>query len=164
MSEMIVFTGKTYDSLEQMPPIQRKAHEVIQGIFADLDTNEVSDFIERSTVVQVESSRPQIIFHGQRYESVDGLPPEAQVRYRMAMERLGLRAVGAATPEEEGESKLDWLNASTREENPAASSTRVNYSKNIEPEGISWRNVVISMVLIGLVFLGTVTLWFYLAQ
>jgi hypothetical protein len=44
MSEKIVFNEETYDSLEQMPPDQRKAYEAIKGMFADLDTNRVSDF------------------------------------------------------------------------------------------------------------------------
>jgi len=184
MNQKIVFNGNTYDSLDQMPPMERQAYEALMGAFADKDGNGTPDLLEGGTIMNVQSSQSRIFFEGKLYKSVEELPPEAQTRYRATMgrldadgngipdlveERLGMRAIaGSDTGSEHSGSLPDWLKPSETEGSNqvfnSSSSPAIHSSQNIKPEGINWRTAITSALLIGLVCLGAVTLWFYLAQ
>ena len=42
----IMFNGKTYNSLEEMPANERMAYEQMQKIFVDANGNGIPDFLE----------------------------------------------------------------------------------------------------------------------
>ena len=42
----IIFNGKTYNSLEEMPANERQAFEQMQQIFVDANGNGIPDFME----------------------------------------------------------------------------------------------------------------------
>ena len=88
MNEKIVFNGKTYASLDEMPPKERKAYEAITSAFADRDANGVPDLFEGATKMSAGSAPAKIIYEGKMYESLDELPPEARLKYQAAMAKL----------------------------------------------------------------------------
>ena len=64
MSQRIVFNGKTYDSLDEMPPKERKAYEAISAVFADKDANGVPDhsLLEQILKLAIAVTRRQVVF------------------------------------------------------------------------------------------------------
>ena len=49
----ILFNGKTYNSLEEMPAKERQAYEQIRKIFVDANGNGIPDFLEGDIVKNV---------------------------------------------------------------------------------------------------------------
>lgn len=177
MNQKITFNGKTYGSLDEMPPGERKAYEAINAAFADPDPNGVPDLFEGATRIHAGSAPAKIIYEGRMYESLDELPPEARLKYQAAMAKLD--ADGNGIPDfVEGIFGMqagakpgplpDWLAAGLQQKGQAFPSSppspAINSAPNIEPEGINWRAVIISLVLVAVLLLGAVTLWVYLAQ
>src|SRR4051794_22561631 len=84
----ITFNGKTYNSLDEMPPDVRAQYATISGILADKYQNGVPDIMENimsaSTVMQTST----IIYDGKTYNNVNDLPPEARSKYEAAMGKL----------------------------------------------------------------------------
>jgi hypothetical protein len=88
MNNPITFNGKTYNSLDEMPPDVRAQYSAISGIFADKNQNGVPDIMENlmstSTVIQTGT----IIYDGKTYNNINDLPPEARAKYEAAMGKL----------------------------------------------------------------------------
>lgn len=84
----ITFNGKTYNSLDEMPPEVRAQYQTLSGILADKNQNGVPDIMENlmgsSTVIQTGT----IIYDGKTYTSINDLPPEARAKYEAAMGKL----------------------------------------------------------------------------
>lgn len=95
MSVQINFNGKTYNSLDEMPPEARQAYEQAMALLADQDGNGLPDFVEGLLKGQgadalkplnvLSAAHTQIVFNGQTYSSVDQMPPEARQAYEKAM-------------------------------------------------------------------------------
>lgn len=96
---MIVINGKSYESLDEMPPDIRQLYEQTMGILSDKNRNGLPDFLEGktdATAVQLETGElefqaSQFVFDGKVYTSMDELPGEAQQKYHQAMSKLGLK-------------------------------------------------------------------------
>lgn len=97
MTPKIIFNGKEYTRIEDMPPEVRQAYEQAMGLLADKNQNGIPDIMEgmmggapsvsQSTLNL--TSPGQIIFNGQTYSNPDQLPPEARQKYEQAMKKLG---------------------------------------------------------------------------
>jgi hypothetical protein len=93
----IVVNGKSYSSVEEMPPEIRKVYQATMGILADGDKNGIPDILEGSSGANINirnisaqtGSATIIDSDGKMYTDVSNLPPEAQEKYRRAMEKLG---------------------------------------------------------------------------
>ena len=91
MQNKIIFNGKEYNSLEEMPPDARRAYEDAMGqinnVFADADRDGIPDILENipTSGVQVFATS-KIFFNGQEYNSVDDMPLEARQKYQQAFE------------------------------------------------------------------------------
>ena len=73
----IIFNGKSYNSLEEMPENERKAYEQMMDIFADKNGNGIPDFMEGDMVQKVlAANSTSINISGQTYHNLDELPPE----------------------------------------------------------------------------------------
>lgn len=157
-----------------MPPGERKAYEAINAAFADPDPNGVPDLFEGATRIHAGSAPAKIIYEGRMYESLDELPPEARLKYQAAMAKLD--ADGNGIPDfVEGIFGMQPRTGSTVEDLKArlginsdtvfpTPSPSLSTARNIEPEGINWKVVIISLIVIGILTLAAVTLWVYLAQ
>ena len=79
----IVFNGREYDGVEQMPPEIRAQYLQVINALGDADGNGIPDILERggSSSVAVKES---IVFNGREYQNRDELPREV----REALERM----------------------------------------------------------------------------
>ncbi len=81
--------GKTYNSIDDMPPDVRAQYESMSNLLGDKNQDGVPDLLgnmlkANATVMQTST----IIFDGKAYNSVDELPAEARAKYEQAMGKL----------------------------------------------------------------------------
>lgn len=104
--KIIVIDGKTYKSLEEMPPDVRQRYEAAMrslgdaninripdafenmNILADNDKDGVPDIVENLVAGQSAVNSMKIIVDGKEFHSLEGLPPEVRARYEEAMGKL----------------------------------------------------------------------------
>jgi hypothetical protein len=85
----IIFNGKTYNSIEEMPPEARLAYEQVAHIMVDKDGNGIPDFLEGDLVKNIMSVvSGSINFNGQTYNNVNELPPDVQAKVQGAFQKL----------------------------------------------------------------------------
>ena len=89
MSNTFVINGKTYHSLEEMPPDVRAQWDAMQDVFADKNQNGMPDImdtlnIQGATMIQSNT----IVYDGKVYRSLDELPPEGRALYEGALGKL----------------------------------------------------------------------------
>jgi hypothetical protein len=102
----IVIDGKTYTSVEEMPPdIRQKYEQAMRSlgdadndqipdvfetmdIFADQDKDNIPDVLENLTASHATVSTMKIIVDGKEFDGIENLPPEARAKYEQAMGKL----------------------------------------------------------------------------
>jgi hypothetical protein len=96
----IQFNGKTYNSLEEMPAIERQAFEQLSAIFVDKNGNGIPDFMEgdlaQNILAAVASS---VHIDGRNDQELSGIPPELRDKVQVAIRKLselGLVAEGVS--------------------------------------------------------------------
>ena len=103
---IIVIDGKTFKSVEEMPPDIRQKYEQAIRSLGDMNNNRVLDAIENSNILadqnkngvpdvvenlvarQAVVDSMKIIIDGKEFTSLEGLPPEARAKYEAAMRKL----------------------------------------------------------------------------
>src|SRR6266498_3909586 len=83
------FNGKTYNSLDDMPPDVRAQYEAVSNVFADKNQNGVPDIMENlmgAGAIRMQTNT--IIYDGKTYTNVNDLPPEVRAKYEAAMGKL----------------------------------------------------------------------------
>ena len=109
--KVIVIDGRTYNSVNDMPPEVRRKYEqamrLLQeandnrvpdafesvasdpmSILADKNKDGVPDVLENLTTGQTILQSMKIIVDGKEYDGLESLPPEARARYKEAMGKL----------------------------------------------------------------------------
>jgi hypothetical protein len=104
--KVIVIDGKTYNSVDKMPPEIRQKYEQAMrslgdanknqipdafetmNIFADKDRDGVPDVLENINAGQAVVNSMKIIVDGKEVDGLENLPPEARARYEEAMSKL----------------------------------------------------------------------------
>ncbi len=104
--KIIVIDGKTYNSVEEMPPDIRQKYEQAMdslgdangnqipdafekmNILADKDKNGMPDLVENLVAGQALVNSMKIIVDGKEFNGIENLPPEARARYEAAMGQL----------------------------------------------------------------------------
>ena len=109
--KIIVIDGKTYHSVEDMPPdIRQKYEQAIRSlvgttdnripdafetvssetvnILADKDKNGVPDVLENIATGHAAVNSRKIVIDGKEFDGLENLPPEARARYEEAMGKL----------------------------------------------------------------------------
>src|SRR6266487_2825571 len=109
--KLIVIDGKTYHSVDEMPPdVRQKYEQAIRSlgdandnhipdafepvppetvnILADKDKNGIPDVLEYLTAGHAVVNRMKIIIDGKEFNGIENLPPEARARYEEAMGKL----------------------------------------------------------------------------
>jgi hypothetical protein len=105
MGIQIHFNGKTYNSIEEMPPEARQAYEQALALLADQNANGLPDFVDGLMQGQspeevlkplntLSSTFTQVVYNGQTYASPEAMPPEARRAYEQAMGALDQNANG----------------------------------------------------------------------
>lgn len=86
METKIIFNGKTYTNVEDMPEEIRQAYHQALAQFADADKNGVPDIMERGAtgnVIAIQQS--SITFNGREYKSTGEMPAIVRRLFEMAM-------------------------------------------------------------------------------
>lgn len=89
MSQSFTINGKTYKSVEEMPPEVRAQFESVANLLGDKNQNCVPDMMEnvmRAGTMVMQTGK--IFFEGKQYDSAEELPPEARNKYEQAMSKL----------------------------------------------------------------------------
>jgi hypothetical protein len=104
--KVIVIDGKTYHSVDEMPPDIRQKYEQAMrslgdengnlipdafenmNILADKDKNGIPDVLENIVAGQATVNSMKIIVDGNEFNGIENLPPEARARYEEAMGKL----------------------------------------------------------------------------
>ena len=109
--KVIVIDGRTYNSVNDMPPDIRQKYEQAMrslqdakdnrvpgtfesvasdpmSILADKNKDGVPDVLENLTTGQMIGQSMKIIMDGKEYDGLESLPPEARARYEEAMGKL----------------------------------------------------------------------------
>jgi len=86
METRIIFNGKTYSKVEDMPEEVRQAYQQALAYLADADKNGIPDVLERGgtgNVIAIQQS--SISFNGREYKSVGEMPAIVRRLFEMAM-------------------------------------------------------------------------------
>ena len=85
MESKIIFNGREYASVNEMPPDVRQAYERTMRIFADSDGNGVPDVLEGLGGNTASTTMSKIVVNGREYASVDEMPSDARQVYERMM-------------------------------------------------------------------------------
>lgn len=88
---VIVFNGKTYNSIEEMPANERQAFEQMSHMFVDKNGNGIPDFLEGDMVqkvLAVHSSNMHVTVNGKPYHTLEDLPPDLRQNVDQAFQML----------------------------------------------------------------------------
>ena len=100
--QTIIFNGKTYKSIEDMPANERQAFEQMSQMFVDANGNGIPDLLEGDVVknvISAHSTHTSINVNGQTYTSFNELPPELRQQVDGAFQMLSNMGVLNGTPE-----------------------------------------------------------------
>ena len=106
--QTIIFNGKTYKSIEEMPVNERQAFEQMSKMFVDANGNGIPDLLEGDlvkNVITAHSTQTNINVNGQTYHSFNELPPELRQQVDGAFQMLSNMGILNGTPETPAKSK-----------------------------------------------------------
>lgn len=90
----IIFNGKTYNDINEMPANERQAFQQMSQMFVDKNGNGIPDFMEGDMVKNVLVMRSQRIdANGRSYNSRDELSPEMRQRADDAFQMLSKNGI-----------------------------------------------------------------------
>ncbi|RIK48355.1 MAG: hypothetical protein DCC59_15295, partial [Chloroflexi bacterium] len=75
----VIFNGKTYNSIEDMPADERKAYEQVSQILVDKNGNGIPDLLEgdmAQNVLAAHSTGMHVTVNGKVYRTLEDLPPD----------------------------------------------------------------------------------------
>lgn len=85
----IIFNGKSYNSIEEMPANERQAYESMFKIFKDENGNGIPDFLEGDVAKNVMTAfTSNVVYNGTAYTNMDELPADARQKLNDAMGKL----------------------------------------------------------------------------
>jgi hypothetical protein len=177
----IVIDGKTYNSVDEMPPDIRQKYEqamsTFQGgnagqvgdIIADSNNNGLPDIFENMPSGKIVANIMKFIVDGSEYKSLEDLPPEARAKYQEAMGKLDKNQNGIPDILEgmtmNTAPNIQSAPAMTSFPSfPSASSKPIAPVTSImdEPESSSgWMLVLAGVLLIGLCVVGAASIWYF---
>jgi hypothetical protein len=179
--KIIVIDGKTYHSVEEMPPaIRQKYEQAMQtlgdansnqipdafettNIFADKDKDGLPDILENIASSQATVSSMKIIVDGKEFNSLEALPPEARARYEEAMGKLDANRNGVPDFAEGmmSQAKKNVMSVSA-EGNAASRSNPLPATPTITPDTSNGMMLVLAgLFLVLLCVAGAGAVWYF---
>jgi hypothetical protein len=134
METKIIFNGKTYTKVEDMPEEVRQAYQQALAQFADADKNGIPDILERGgagNVIAIQQS--SINFNGREYKSAGEMPAIVRRLFEFAMSQADANRNGIPDALEAALSGSETPSPSARTVRPEFSAA-VNPSLNPPPE------------------------------
>ena len=96
---MIIFNGKTYNSVEEMPANERQAYEQIANMLVDKNGNGIPDFLEGDMAKNVMTAfTSSVNFNGQTYNGINELPSDVRAKVHGAFEKLSELGIVTKVP------------------------------------------------------------------
>jgi hypothetical protein len=95
---VIIFNGKTYADIEEMPVNERQAYERMSQLLVDKNGNGIPDLLEgdrMQNVLAVHSGSARISVNGKVYHTLEDLPPDLRQSVDGAFKMLS--GLGMAT-------------------------------------------------------------------
>ena len=103
MEEILTFNGRTYQSVDAMPPEVRHMYERLLSALPDVDGDGVPDVLQGRSIDVVRSGQiTQIVANGQVYSSVDDMPLDLRQAYVRGMQQIDRDQDGIPDAVEEG--------------------------------------------------------------
>ena len=94
----IIFNGKSYNNLQEMPSNERMAYEQMQKIFVDANGNGIPDFLEGDIAKNVMTAFTSVVnYDGKVYNGLDELPPDARQKVQDAFAKLNQLGIVSGT-------------------------------------------------------------------
>src|SRR5688572_30952849 len=97
METRIIFNGKPYTKVEDMPVDVRQAYEQATAQFVDRDKNGIPDIFEgraQDNVIAIQQS--SITFNGREYKSTGEMPPVVRRLFEMVLGQADANRNGIA--------------------------------------------------------------------
>jgi len=181
-SNIIVIDGKTYNSVDEMPPDVRAKYEQamqslkdkgrnslpgqfenINNMLKDQDGNGIPDIFEGASSTQISTTSTRIVINGKEYSSVDKLPPDARVRYEQTMGNMDKNRNGIPDFAEDMLEKVrPTPSQKNRSTTPVQTSMPINTSSAITPDTSNgWKLVLAVVVLLFFCSIGAAGVWFF---
>ena len=105
----IIFNGKSYNSLQEMPSNERTAYEQMQKIFVDANGNGIPDFLEGDIAKNVMTAFTNVVnYDGKVYNSLDELPADARQKVQDAFAKLNQLGIVSGTPSAQKKQPFDF--------------------------------------------------------
>lgn len=98
----IIFNGKTYNDINDMPANERRAFEQMSHMFMDKNGNGIPDFLEGDMVQNVlaaHAAKTNVSVDGKTYHSLEDLPPELRQSVDGAFQMLSDMGILQGMPE-----------------------------------------------------------------
>jgi len=95
---LIVIDGKTYNSVNEMPPDIRAKYEQAMKTVNIQNMDGIPNAFEARSSTQVISNTMKFIVDGREYNNLEDLPPEARAKYEQAMAKLDKNKNGIPDP------------------------------------------------------------------
>jgi hypothetical protein len=175
--KVIVIDGKTYNSVDEMPPEIRQKYEQAMrslgdansnqipdafetmNIFADKDADGVPDVLENLTAGHAAVSSMKIIIDGKQFDGLENLPPEARAKYEEAMGKLDANRNGIP---DFAEGMLNTTNQTMRAAEAPRRSTPLPVSPTVTPDTSNgWMLVSAGLFLVLLCVAGAGAVWYF---
>ena len=180
--KVIVIDGKTYKSVDEMPPDVRQKYEQAMrslgdadknqipdafetmNIFADKDKDGVPDVLENTTTSNTVVSSMKIIVDGKEFNGIEDLPPEVRARYEEAMGKLDADRNGIPDFVEGmiNTENQNVMSASSSVMEAPRRSTSLPVNQTITPDTSSgWMLVLSSLFIFLLCVAGAGAIWYF---
>lgn len=185
-SRLIVIDGKTYNSVNEMPPDVRAKYEQAMNTLKDGNQNRVSDAFESMNILgdrdnngmpdafedisttSVATNSMKFVVNGQEFNSLDDLPPEARATYEQAMGNLDKNRNGIPDFVEGMIGMTAGVQTPVepypqpRPTPPSASYNPQPASPTITPDTSNgWMLALAGIVLLGFCFIGAIGIWYF---
>jgi len=181
-ANIIVIDGKTYNSVDEMPPDVRAKYEQamkslkdkgrndfpdqfenINNMLKDQDGNGITDILEGASSTQISTTSARIVINGKEYSSVDQLPSDARVRYEQAMDYMDKDRNGIPDFAEDMLEKVRPTPCQKpRSTTPTQPSIPMATSSAITPDTSNgWKLVLAGVILLFVCFIGVAGIWFF---
>ncbi len=95
----IIFNGRTYNNIEEMPVSERQVYTQIASMLVDKDGNGIPDFLEGDVVKNVMTAfTSSVNINGQTYDGMNDLPPEVLAKVQGAFTKMSELGIVAKMP------------------------------------------------------------------
>jgi hypothetical protein len=85
----IIFNGKPYNSIEEMPANERQAYAQMMQIFEDKDGNGIPDFLEGDMMQKlISANSTKVVVSGGDVHNLDELSPELRQKVETAFQMM----------------------------------------------------------------------------